>query len=308
MKYLLILGLILNINNALAKSQDKLLDKIAIVIDDNTVTLSKLKRIQSNIPARRSIAPMIYEKDKYSYRELAEMQINKYLIRSYLQTIGYIITNDQVESQIKQTEKRLGLTRAQLLSFLKNNNMSFEEYFQLTKETIEYMSLFVPRVIIPLVSISDQEIKNYYYKKNRSKKTLSFKYTLHDYSIAKNKVKNSILKNINNILANFQLTGNLPAELQDMQTNVIADVTEDGLIPSIKQQLKRTNEGEFTRPIILNGDYHIFFVKKKDLVESEEFLQIKKQLAAELKEKKIKNVIKSWFQREKAKHFIKINL
>lgn len=293
----------------MAKSREVILDKIAAVYNDKTITLSEINRIQNNIAARKSIAPMIFSKDKYSKKEVLDIILHEYLVRSYLETVGYVITDQQVEGQIKQTQTRLGLSRKQLLDFLKSNNISFKEYFQLTKQTIEYMSLFLPRVIIPLVSISEQEVKNYYYKKNSHNKTLAFKYTLHDYSFPKTtKVKSSDLKNIDNILANFQITGNLPSNLQDIQTSLISDVTEDGLLPSIKKALSSTNEGAFTKPVTLNGDLHIFFVKKKDLVESEQYQRAKKQIELELKEKKIKSVIQSWYQREKSKHFIKIHL
>ncbi|MCK5537444.1 MAG: peptidylprolyl isomerase [Bacteroidales bacterium] len=289
-------------------ASSKLLDKIAAIVDDNIITLSQVKRIQSNVPARRSISPMIYTKNKYSKKEVIKIIINKYLIRNYLQTVGYVISDEQVDSQIKQTEKRLRLTRPQLLDFLKSNKMSFQEYFQLTKETIEYMSLFLPRVIVPLVSISEYEIKNFYYKKNANNKTLSFRYTLNDFSFPRKKISKKDLGNIKNILANFQITGNLPSKLQDIETNVISDVTEDGLLPLIKKALKKTNEGSFTNPVLLNDEFHVFFIKKKDLVASEKFLQVKKQIEAELKEIKIKSVVNSWFDREQTKHFVKYNL
>lgn len=309
MKYLVLFSLLLSAASAFAKpANSKLLDKIAAIVDDNIITHSQVKRIQNNIAARKNISPMIFTKNNYSAKEVVDILVHKYLIRDYLQGVGYVITDEQVDSQIKQTEKRLNLTRKQLLDFLKSNNMSFQEYFQLTRETIEYMSLFLPRVIAPLVSISEHEVKNYYYKKNSKNKTLSFKYTLNDFSISKSKIKKSDLKNIKDILTNFQITGNLPSQLQDVETSVIADVTEDGLMQSIKKELKKVHEGKFTNPIILNGDYHIFFVKKKDLVASEQFLQVKKQIKAELREVKMKSVVQSWFDREKSKHFVKNNL
>jgi peptidyl-prolyl cis-trans isomerase SurA len=308
MKFFTLITLLLINTTLFAKNKDIVLDKIAAIYNDKTITLSQINRIQKNIAARKSIAPMIFSKDKYSKQEILDIIIHEYLVRSYLETIGYVITDQQVEGQIKQTQKRLGLSRKQLLNFLKSNNISFKEYFQLTRHTIEYMSIFLPKVIIPLVSISEQEIKNYYYKKNSDNKTLAFKYTLHDYIFSKKDITKKNLKNINNILSNFQITGNLPSNLQDMQTSLITDVTEDGLMPKIKKALSKTNEGAFSKPVILNNDLHIFFVKKKDLVESEEFQRAKKQIEIELRQKKISSVIKSWYDRERAKHFIKIHL
>ena len=306
MKYTLLLCLLFTTMQIEAKPQ--LLDKIAAIVDEHIITLSEINRIKSNLMARKSIAPMIYSRTNYSAKEITNIIINKFLIRSYLQTLGYIISDEQVDSQIEQTQKRLHLTKQQLLDFLQNNNISYKEYFELTRETIEYMSLFVPRVILPLVSISDYELKNYYYSKHKNRQTMSFRYTLNDFSIAKSKVSPSDLKNIDNILLNFQITGNLPSNLQDIDTNVIQDVSEDGLMPAIRKALASTAEGHFAPPIVLNGDYHFFFIKKKDIGESEDFLENKKKLKAELKEKKINEIISSWISREKFKHYIKILL
>ena len=44
--------------------------------------------------------------------------IQRKLVRDKLSEMGYVINDDQVESQIKNTERRLGLTRSNLLDFL----------------------------------------------------------------------------------------------------------------------------------------------------------------------------------------------
>ena len=84
-----------------SSSEAKLLDKISAIIDDNTITLSQVVRMSKNLAIKKNVAPMIYDKNTFSDEELINISINKFLIRSKLTELGYSITDDQEEDQIK---------------------------------------------------------------------------------------------------------------------------------------------------------------------------------------------------------------
>lgn len=281
-----------------------LLDKIVAVINDRPILLSQINRISENVEARGNISPQIYSKRKYSSKELIQIKVNELLLRDKLTEIGYIISDDQVEAQIKNTEDRLGLNRAALLNFLKGNNFSFDEYFELIRASIEY-NLFVSRIIQPLISITEQDVKNAYYRKYSGKKRLSFKYEIVDFSLPKNKLKKGMLSQFQNILTNFQQTGILPSEFSDVSTNNLGQLREGDLNSNLRKVLGDTEEGKFSTPVDIGGQYHVFFVKKKDLVESDDFLRNKDRIRAELFQKSIETVSDSWFKSEADKRYIK---
>ena len=282
----------------------ELLDKILAVVDGKIITLSTVERVKKNLPARRNISPLIYDRENFTNKEIVEIMINSILIRAKLENMNYVISDSQVESQIKMTEKGLGLNRDSLLRFLSTNNLSFDEYFELTREAIEF-NLFSSRFIAPLISVTDQEVKNYFYKKNQKNKRLSFKYTLVDFSLPKDKFKGSMVSNFPGVLQKFQTSGILPNEFSELSTNVLGDITEDGLTKELSDLLKRTDEGKFTAPLLLYKDYHVFFVKKKDLVESEIFSREKEKIKAMLMKDTGLQISTLWFEREKNKHYIK---
>jgi len=282
----------------------KLLDKVQAVINDNIVTMSQVKRIQNNLSARKNIFPQVYNRKSYNDKAVVNILIEGQLIKHKLSKIGYVISDDQVEGQIKATEKRLGLNRDALLQFLNQNSTTFDEYFEIIRSTIEY-NIFISRVISPLISITDQEIKNTFFKMNRENKTLAFKYNLVDFSLNKNHIKKSMLKNLKDILTKYQTTGELPLGFSKLQTNLIDNVTEGGLTNEIKSTLKTTDEGEFSNPTKIGDDYHVFFVKKKDLVESDLYIQNKKSIHAKLYEKAVNKVSKLWYAREATNHYVK---
>lgn len=304
MKQLLVLSLFSILFNSSAFGAPKLLDKIVAIINSKVVTLSEIKRIQSGMEARANISPMLYRDKSTKTNDLVRMTINRYLIRTKLEELGYVVTDDQVEGQIKSTEDRLRLTRAALLSFLQSNNLTFDEYFEIIRESIEF-NIFFSRVIQPLVTVTDQEVKNEYFKRNVDDKTLSFKLDLVDFTMPKSQMTKAMINEFPRVLEGLQSTGNVPERFKDVSTNPLGQISEEGLNKELRTLLVKTEEGGFSKPILIGDDYHVFFVKKKDLVESEQYLRVKERIRAELSEDVSKEILALWFQREQNKHFVK---
>jgi peptidyl-prolyl cis-trans isomerase SurA len=281
----------------------KLLDKILAVVDDRITTLSDAERAQSNILARRNISPALYSKENYSIEDVVKTFIQTLLVRSKLAELGYNISDDQVEQQIKETENKLRINREALLQFLTSKNMNFDEYFELIRSSIEY-SIFENRVIIPMVSVTEQEIKNFYYKGGVASQTQTYKYNLLDFSISAKKIKKDTLKNINKILEKYQRTGHLPEDLREIRADNLGEVNEDGLTPEIIKALKNTNELSFSQPVLKRGQYHFFFVKKKEIAESEKYSEIKSQIRDRIFQETVGKMTDLWLAREKNKHYI----
>lgn len=301
MKFL-VLFLLLGVS--LSHAQDKLLDKIVAVVNTRVFSLSELQRIKDTLPARKEISPIVYTQSKYTNKEILNLMIQAYIIRDKINAQGYVINDDAVESRIKMTEDRLGLKRSDLLSFLKSKNITFEEYFEIIRETMEY-NLFATKIIAPLISVTEQEIKNEYYRRNSSNNALSFKYNLVDFYIPE---KNLIDKNQQKFLAvlkDYQLTGKLPEEYRSLETNQLENISEDGLNKELAQALKPAAEGSFSAPVNLGGNIHVFYVQKKDLVESQDFTRAKEQIQNEIFVNKGKSVSTNWFDREYANYYIK---
>lgn len=283
--------------------QAKLLDKISAVVNDEVVTLSMINRINESMPARKAISPFIYTKDSYQTNEVVDLVIRKFIIRSKLKEMGISIDDSQVESEIKDREHKLGLTRTQLLAFLERSKTNFEEFFEITREAIEF-NVFNSRIIIPLISVSEQEIKNQFFKENINNKTISYKYTLVNFTIDTAKVPKSEYQEFKKTMTDFQKGAPLPKKYSAIEATTLGDITEEGLSKEILTVLKKTSEGEFTDPINFNGNINIFFVKNRDVVESELFATSKNRIHAKLFEQKAIEVTNVWFDRESSNYYV----
>lgn len=281
-----------------------LLDKIVAVVNTRVISLSEIQRIESTLEARREVSPLIYSEKKYTQKELIDTVIRSFIIRDKINAQGYVINDDAVESRIKMTEERIGLRRADLLEFLKTKGLTYEEYFEVIRETMEY-NIFAQRIIAPLISVTEQEIKNEYYRRNSTNNALSFKYNLVDFYISEEKLIDKNEDRFLAVLKDYQLTGKLPEEYRSLETNNLENLNEDGLAKELSKILKVTAEGSFSKSISLNKYLHVFYVQKKDLVESQEFLKHKDQIQNEIFMSKGKSVSDNWFDREYSNYYIK---
>lgn len=286
------------------KSAPILLDKIVAVVNTRVISLSEIQRIEATLEARREVSPLIYSEKTYTQKGLIDTVIRTFIIRDKIIAQGYVINDDAVESRIKMTEERIGLRRADLLEFLKTKGLTYEEYFEVIRETMEY-NIFAQRIIAPLISVTEQEIKNEYYRRNSKNNALSFKYNLVDFYIAEEKLIDKNEERFLNVLKDYQLTGKLPEEYRSLETNQLENLNEDGLAKELSKILKQTAEGSFSKSISLNKYLHVFYVQKKDLVESQEFLKHKDQIQNEIFMTKGKSVSDNWFDREYSNYYIK---
>ena len=278
------------------------MDKIVAIHNDEIFTQSQVQRIIDTLDARLNLSPQVYTSKNLSLKDAVNVLVNTRLIRGRLSSMGFIITDDQVELQIKQTESRHQISRNALIDFLKSKNINFDEYFELTREAIEF-NIFIGKVIDPLISISDQDIKNEYYRKHKDNRTLAFRYNLISFSsksvdrlnphVLDELIKTQNIDELDNLSSN------------DFSVNIIGDVTEDGLSKQIKDILKGVDEGGFSNPNRLQGEFISFYIRKKDLVESEAYLREKNAIREHLYLKQFQTVVNSWYERESSKNFIK---
>ena len=289
------------------QSHATLIDKVAGVINDKVFTLSEIKRVQGTIGIRKEIAPFIFQNSEYSENEILKLLQNSFIIKDKLSELGYVVSDDSVEARIRETEKGLGLNRSELLKFLSTKGISFNEYFELLREAMEF-NIFNRRIISPLVTITDQELKNYFYSNSSNKNALSFKYKLLDFTLPASKVLKSDYDKIPNILNTYKTTGNIPQIYSDIDTNDLGEVLGDDLPKELKNILKNTNEKSFSKVYKRDNTIHSFYIIKKDLTESESFLKQKNQIYSKLFMQRASKLSQNWFSRESLNYYILNNL
>lgn len=281
----------------------KLLDKVAGVVNDKIYTLSEISRIKNTVSIRKEIAPFIYNKDEFSNLEILTLLQNSYIIRDKLSELGFVISDDAVEDRIKATESGLKLNRAELLKFLDSKGITFNEYFDLIKNAMEF-NVFQGRIIGPLITITDQELKSYYYKLNTNNSALSFQYKVVDYTLAEDKVLKEDQQQLTAIFEEYRNSGNIPQIYSSFATNDLGKVSDEDLPKELSSILRKTDEKSFSKLYIKGGQIHLFYVVSKELAASSDFLEKKNFLYQQIFQERSERITANWLSRETLDYYI----
>ena len=288
-------------------SHAELIDKIAGVINDKVFTLSEVKRIKSTIGIRKEIAPFIYTEKSYTNKEMLRLLQHSFIVKDKLEELGFVVSDDAVQDRIRQTEKSLGLNRDELLRFLDSKGITFNEYFEILRSAMEY-NIFNRRIIAPLVTITDQEMKNFYYKNYASAKASSFKYNVIDFNIPSNKVQSTDRARFREILQKYRKTGTLPQIYSALSTDELGKISGEDVPPKLRNILKNTDENSFSEVFIDDGILHVFYVDSKEIADSQDFLIKKREIYNSIFLERSQKLSESWFSREALNYYILTNI
>ncbi|MCY4645189.1 MAG: hypothetical protein OXB88_11280 [Bacteriovoracales bacterium] len=282
----------------------KLLDRIVGVFDKEIITLSELKRIHFNLKARKGIAKDVYSKSIRTLPQILDKEIDIKTIRSHLKENNYSVSDDQVESMIKRVQRQFRVSRSQLKKELKREKISFEEYFELLRTSREY-NIFLSVTIAPLINITEQQIKNRFFRDYIKNRAVSLKYSLTAYRISARHIKKGKLSDFEKALKTYRSNGIIPKRYSTVETTNVGDILEENLEPHIKKILKRTNEGALSKSVFDGDFYTTYYIDKKDLVESGPYQRAKLKIHETLFQEETKRILTVWLAREREKHYIK---
>ncbi|MBG08066.1 MAG: hypothetical protein CME68_04865 [Halobacteriovoraceae bacterium] len=286
------------------KSKAVLLDKTIAIFNDQIITKSMVERLRNTYETRRFLAGHIYKEATSESNFYINLIIKRFLIRDKLKKFGIEIGDRAVEERINMIRNNFKLNQEQMLAFLSSKGISFKEYFEVMREGIEYQQFFLKH-INPLVNVSEQEIKNLFIKKQSTNKTISFNYYLIRYSFQPKKNTSVNKKKLFEVIKKYHTTGIVPSDFSTLEKIDHGNLSEEDLNKKIKSTLKPLGEGEFSFPYYDNETFTSFFIKEKNLKESESYKRSKNILKQELIDKKSQKVLGAWIKREKSQYHIK---
>ena len=208
-----------------------------------------------------------------------------------------------IEKQIESTKQRLNLSTEQLVSFLNEKGLSYEDYFELTRQSTEYI-YFNQKIIFPLVSINENEIIQFYVSRSK-KASESATYSLIDFSVGQDDYKEFDSKKLRESMLKVAKSG---IQQGGIETTEISDISLADLPQNIQNVLNKTAPQKLSNEPTLIGDrVHFFYVREKKLAQTDDFQKNKRTIKNILTQKKSANVYKNWFSKNKNQYFVKLS-
>ena len=161
-KYLIVT--LVFISSGTSLSRGEIIDRIVAIVNDESITLSELKRETTPIIFEaKSRYPLEEQKDRIKEikeKVLAEMVKEKLQLQK-AKELGITVSEENISSAIEEQKKTYSLSEEQFQESLKKENLTLLQYRQKIREQITIITL-MNHVVKPKIFFTSKELKDYY--------------------------------------------------------------------------------------------------------------------------------------------------
>lgn len=310
----LALSSVLLIGPSPAQAAPIVLDRLEASVNSSLILLSDVSRFRKTEKLRAQIDPLFAGTVVATQGDKAtQPQIVQFLIDEDLILQQFPITDQEVEQEINQIQNNNHLERSQLRQFLQQQGFTFEDYFELIRASASKRNL-IDRDIRTKVTISDDDVKNFYYNHYAQSSPAARAYhiraiviTPKNYKspLAARQVAEQALKEIRSGESFEEVAKRVSDDSSASSGGDLGTLTEDQMSPLIRDNLKTLKIGEVS-PILGSTKSALMILKLVD-VKSEEDQRMKKlkeEIRGQLVAAEYQHQVQLWLQRQRQTAFI----
>jgi peptidyl-prolyl cis-trans isomerase SurA len=293
-----------------------LLDRLEAYVNSSPILLSDVQKYRHLLKLRSQIDPLFASSSIAQKGEQANnAEIIDALISDKLIEKEYPKTDSEVEQDISGIEKTNRLDRETLKETLAHEGYTFEDYFELTRDSSSKRDL-IEREIRNRISVSDDDIKNYYYNHIYKSTGVPRSFHIKLITIAASSYKNSAVALKIAKQALEQIKGG--ESFEEVARRVSDDsgtkdaggdlghFTEDQMSDAIRNEIKKLQIGQVSEVFGTTQNYYILKLVDVRSAENERLEKMKEEIRSQLLAKEYEHQIKLWQERKKQSAFIHI--
>lgn len=283
------------------------LEKLSASVNNQIVLLSDVQKFKKTLPLRAQLDPLfansqIGKKD----HNPTVAEIVDFLIEETLISQEFPMTDEDVEQEINTIQANNKISRDQLKQAIVQQGFAFRDYFELIRIGASKRNL-LDREIRTKVSVSDDEIKNYYMSHHSKSTAPQLVYKVRWIFASQQKTIESALFEIKNKRSSFSEAAKKYSEdsSSSPKGGDLGEMSESQISPLIKKNIRGISIGQVS-PIL--GDsksgFFIFTVDNK-FTSHEAGLKIHAdEIRARLTSAEFTKQIRFWLERKKQSAFI----
>lgn len=297
----------------------EVVEKTVAIVNNELVLESDFKDLENRVGKPGLIDDtLLFDKPVSSLKgnRKAELDylINEKILSSEVKRLNLNVTNDRVESEIRDLAKRNGVPEAELPAIIRSQGMSFEDYKVFLKNSIEKKSLMDSEIISKL-RISDEDALNEYLKTNPNNRPSIDEFSVaHIFFSPKKGGADAALKRAETTLGklrsgeSFDTLAQQYSEDPNFSSGGSLGTFKSGeFLPEIEESISNLKVGETTPVVKSRMGYHIVKLTGKKLTPDPKFEKAKDAIKARLLEISFKRQLKNWLQTKRDESFVRIN-
>lgn len=298
----------------------KLIDRIVAIVNEKVITEFELEKILKQVI--KEDPGLKKESSKKKREELLQQILDTLivgqLVSDELKRIGRDVQKKEIESEINKILKRNNMTIDSLTSILSAEDRSLDELKDELKRNLEKNRL-IGLIIIPKISVTDDDIQNYYNKFYAKKKPdvlvrlrtifIKFKESLPE------KEKKYRLKLADDLLGKAKKGNNFAKMAKEYSESSSRDrggdmgfMKFDELSSLFKKELKNKPKGAIVGPIKTQNGFYILKFEDKKSEEVEGLAKLKEEIKNKISQEETQKAFTAWVSEAKKKAFIDVRI
>jgi peptidyl-prolyl cis-trans isomerase SurA len=298
------------------------LDRLEASVNSSTILLSDVKKFREIVKLRTQLDPLFAgtpvatQGEKASTSDTVDFLINERIISQQFPK-----SDGEVEQEINMIQTNNHLDRSTLRDALAKEGYKFSDYFELIRDSGSKRDL-IDRDIRTKVSISDDDIKNYFYNHYSKSTTTPRAFHIEIISVADssfkaptkvaaqalaNKAAVQALKDVKKGESFEEVAKRVSDDASASSGGDLGTLTEDQMLPAFREQVKKLKIGEVS-PIFgggtTNGRFYILKLIDVRSNESERLDKMKEEIRTQLTAGEYSHQISLWLERQRQLAFI----
>ena len=288
------------------------IDRLEAAVGDTILFTSDIQNFRRTQKLRLQIDPLISQQLHALGPGVPDSQIVEFLLDQTLIAHHFPKTDAEVEAAIHSIEISLHVDRPQLLAELKRENVTFADYFELIRASASNQEL-IDREIRPKVSISEDDLKNYFFNHYAKSEQTPQAYHLRLIQLVPDQYKSpaaarQVLEAAYSDLKKGEAFVQVAQRLNEGEAGQsggdLGILTTDQLTPELNAQVRKLKPGQFSDIFATPGFFGIVFVEAITTADQSAYLEKKEEIRQTLSLQEFRKQIQIWLARTRQTDFV----
>lgn len=289
------------------------IERVEASVNAGTILLSDVTKFRETIGLRKQLDPLfagtsVAQKDRAS----SDADVVNYLIDEKIVLQQFVVTDGEVESAINSIQIDNRIDRGALKSALKDQGYKFDDYFELIRASVAKRNL-VDRDIRTKVTITDDDVKNYFYNHYSKGKGVPTAYHAKIISVSTRSYKSlaaarEVAFNARKSIENGEAFEEIARRVSDDATapsgGDLGELTDDQMSPQIRTELKKLKIGQASEVLQKQDGFFILKLINLKSAESERYEKVKEEIRIQLSTAELQHQMALWLERQRQNSFI----
>ncbi len=297
-----------------ASAAPVLLDRLEASVNSSLILLSDVRKFRQTHKLRQQLDPLFAGTSVAAKgANSTDGDVVDFLVDEKLILQQFPVTDAEVENEVNSIQSNNHIDRTQLRTALSEQGFAFDDYFELIRSSASKRNL-IDRDIRTKVTISDDDVKNYFFNHYAKAADTPSAYHLEIISVSPKNYKSvgaarEVAKRALNDIKGGESFEEVAKRASDGPTassgGDLGVVSDDQITPTIREQVKKLKIGQVSDVFgSAQAGFNILKLVDVQSADNSRLEKMKDEIRAQLTAAEYQHQIQLWLERQRQTAFI----